>query len=413
MVINSQRKLMINTLKAAVEKDIVSLVVNMQMNDDDLDSSSDEETDEDFSYEEITLDDIEDKSRALLAIQLHRYLKPRACIEKAPPISEFLLNRLDDKRFKQEFRMPQEIFVKICGPVSSNPIFHNNSHNPQRPVEEQMMVTLKILGCFGNGSSVGMLGTFLRVAEGSIELYTDRCLMAILGLMDQLLTWPTAEALQQIQEEFKYFGFDGCPELGGQDYYNRKGSYGIATLLICGMNKKIQYVYTGWPRCSHNQRLTSNCSLTLSPHAFFSQGQYLLADSAFLATISIVPAFKRTRDNQRVVIENCIGLLKNRFQSLKGLRLCLQNDKYLTQITTCIQVSALNLYQSFSFLDWLTWDQACVILHNFILQGSDWEMDEAQDGENLPDVFTREAEDVEAGTPAGKFQRENVIIFAQ
>ncbi|KNZ43969.1 uncharacterized protein VP01_9661g1, partial [Puccinia sorghi] len=85
----------------------------------------------------------------------------------------------------------------------------------------------------------------------------------------------------------------------GQDYYNRKGSYGIATLLICDKNKKIQYVYTGWPGCAHDQKLKNNCSLTLSPHAFFSQGQYFLVDSAFSATIHIVPAFKRTRDKQK------------------------------------------------------------------------------------------------------------------
>ncbi|KNZ55031.1 uncharacterized protein VP01_2788g2 [Puccinia sorghi] len=93
---------------------------------------------------------------------------------------------------------------------------------------------------------------------------------------------------------------------------------------------------------------------------------------------------------KRVVIENCIGLLKDRFQSLKGLCLHLHNDNYLT------------------------WIQACVILHNFIFQGSDWDMDEAQDGENLPlDVSTWESEAVEAGTPSGKHQREHVMLCPQ
>ncbi|KNZ48519.1 uncharacterized protein VP01_5605g3, partial [Puccinia sorghi] len=125
--------------------------------------------------------------------------------------------------------------------------------------------------------------------------------------------------------------------------------------------------------------------------------------------------FKRTRDKslteqqqesnrhpsgERVVIENCIGLLKNRFQSLKGLRLRLHNDKDLTRITTWIQVH-------------LICTKACVILHNFIIQGSNWEMDEAQDGENLPDVSTQEAGSVEAGTPAGKRQREHVMPCSQ
>lgn len=54
------------------------------------------------------------------------------------------------------------------------------------------MVTLKRLGCDGNGVSVGALATFFRLGEGTVELYTDRCMMAILDLKPQLLTWPNA-----------------------------------------------------------------------------------------------------------------------------------------------------------------------------------------------------------------------------
>jgi hypothetical protein len=66
--------------------------------------------------------------------------------------------------------------------------------------------------------------------------------------------------------------------------------------------------------------------LTHSPEKFFSPRQYLLADSAFVPTPNVVPAFKKQRNrvlteeeiefnkhlsSVRVVIENCIGLLKN------------------------------------------------------------------------------------------------------
>ena len=130
------------------------------------------------------------------------------------------------------------------------------------------------------GPLLGMLEIFFRVGEGTIEIYTDRCLAEIWGLKKQLLTWPNTEAREQIQQEFKDVGFDGCvgvidgtqiilqglPTTDGADYYNRKGSYAVSTLLICDKNKKIQYVYTGWPGCSHDQRLTNNCKLTQSPN---------------------------------------------------------------------------------------------------------------------------------------------------
>jgi hypothetical protein len=89
----------------------------------------------------------------------------------------------------------------------------------------------------------------------------------------------------------------------------------------------------------------SNCSLTHFPNQFFSPGQYLLADSAFVPTFNVVPAFKKQRNqvftqeeiefnkhlsSVQVVIENCIGLLKNQFQSLKGLRLRVSSEKDMT-----------------------------------------------------------------------------------
>jgi len=213
-----------------------------------------------------------------------------------------------------------------------------------------MMVTLKRLGCFGNGASVGMLATFFRIAEGTVELYTNQCITAILALKPQLLAWPDRVVREEISAGFKDVGFDQCvglidgtlivlstkPEQDGPNYYNCKGTYGIVTLMICDQQLNIRYLYTGWPGCSHDQRLMTNCGLTNSPNDFFSSGEYLLADSAFVPTPNIVPAFKQQRNRDltemehsfnchisgvRVGIKNCIGLLKNRFQSLRGLRL--------------------------------------------------------------------------------------------
>ena len=95
---------MITTLKESINDDLVSMVVNLLL-EDGLSSDSDEESgDEDKDLEEdMTLIAIEDKARALLAIQMHRYINPQVKIEKVPEISDFLLNCLEDKRFKREF----------------------------------------------------------------------------------------------------------------------------------------------------------------------------------------------------------------------------------------------------------------------------------------------------------------------
>jgi hypothetical protein len=132
-----------------------------------------------------------------------------------------------------------------------------------------MMVALWRLGCFGNGASVGMIATFFGIGEGTVEVYINRCLIvAILALQAQekLLAWPTSESRAELQKDFKDLGFDkcvgvidgtliivqDCPQHDGPNYYNRKGSYGITTLLICDLNKIIHHVYTGWPGFSHD-----------------------------------------------------------------------------------------------------------------------------------------------------------------
>ncbi|KNZ58031.1 uncharacterized protein VP01_2010g3 [Puccinia sorghi] len=56
--------------------------------------------------------------------------------------------------------------------------------------------------------------------------------------------------------------------------------------------------------------------------------------------------FKINLSGVRVVVENFIGLLKNRFQSFKGLRLCVSNRKDFIQVNY--------------------WIILCAILHNFL-----------------------------------------------
>jgi hypothetical protein len=55
-----------------------------------------------------------------------------------------------------------------------------------------------------------MLATFFGIGEGTVEAYTNRCLMAILTLQAQenLLGWPTPESRQELQTEFEDFGFE-------------------------------------------------------------------------------------------------------------------------------------------------------------------------------------------------------------
>jgi hypothetical protein len=43
------------------------------------------------------------------------------------------------------------------------------------------------------------------------------------------------------------FPLDKKPLVDSQDYYSRKGSYGLAALIVCDKTKKILYCLLGWP----------------------------------------------------------------------------------------------------------------------------------------------------------------------
>ncbi|KNE97284.1 hypothetical protein PSTG_09395 [Puccinia striiformis f. sp. tritici PST-78] len=188
--------------------------------------------------------------------------------------------------------------------------------------------------------------------------------MAILRFQNQLVTWPSRGARQTLQKYHADSGFEGCvglidgtliplhkcPQKDGSDYYSRKGFYVIAALVVCDHKKNITYVYTGWPGCSHDQALTRNSILTTNPEGFFSDSEYLLADSAFTPTVNMVPAYKR--------------LWKGQFQSLKGLRLRVLGKK----------------------------DLACAVLHSFLNQTKDSEINELESDSDYQELDINELE---------------------
>ena len=80
--------------------------------------------------------------------------------------------------------MDREQFWSLVNNIKDNATFSPR----QRSVVVQLLVALRRLGTRGNGSSIGMLARSFGVAEGSVDLY--RCLVAILSLENQMLTWP-------------------------------------------------------------------------------------------------------------------------------------------------------------------------------------------------------------------------------
>jgi hypothetical protein len=91
--------------------------------------------------DESSISDVEGLVIALISIKRKRYLAERLRLEQAPDITKYLF-RLDTGCFKQEFRMSLGSFNELLTHIQDHPIFHNNSNDSQRPVRDQLMVTL-------------------------------------------------------------------------------------------------------------------------------------------------------------------------------------------------------------------------------------------------------------------------------
>jgi hypothetical protein len=101
-------------------------------------------------------------------------------------------------------------FLNLVQLIEPNPIFYNNSCNPQRDPPIQIAVAVCCLGSNGNGSTILRLKHLFQVGFEMINLYTRRVIHAVYGLQTSLVTWPTEseqiESSQVMQEE----GFPGC-----------------------------------------------------------------------------------------------------------------------------------------------------------------------------------------------------------
>ncbi|KNE91078.1 hypothetical protein PSTG_15474 [Puccinia striiformis f. sp. tritici PST-78] len=193
-------------------------IIGSAMNDESGDSSEDS--------------DLEDLIVALIILKKNCYLAPRVRLGRAPNITGYLFS-LDDAWFKQEFWMLQGSFHQLVSEMQAHPVFQNQSNIPQRPVRDQLMVTLKRMGTYGNGASVGMLARFFRISEETVILYCNT--LCGLMLMD------------------------------------------VAKL----------------PCCCHNTRLWDNSQLKLKESDLFTPGKYLIADSGFPVETNVVPAYKQ------------------------------------------------------------------------------------------------------------------------
>lgn len=290
---------------------------------------------------------------------------------------------LNESEFLEKYRMKKKDFYHLHSLVSDHPVFKQGGRGrKQRDSKYQLMVLLKYLGGMGTANSNPQLRHVFRCGRGTNHNYRTRAANAVLSLADQYYSWPDEEERKTLRKEFEVkSGFPNCVGMvdgtlnglaskpqthDSADYKGRKGYYTLSTCVINDHHKRIRYIYAGWPGSVHDSRVLQNSHLYKNPQEYFSEDEYLLADSAYQSLSFLVPSYKKLRGQislaydreqfnkcharSRAPNENTIGIWKARFPWLRMIPMRIretQNDpvgsrrECMKQIVQMIMVTVI------------------------------------------------------------------------
>jgi DDE superfamily endonuclease len=325
-------------------------------------------------------------SRYLIARPVHNGMK------LSLKLSELLAQ--DAVTFRLKTRLCQQTFLVLLGLLHSDPIFHNMSHNPQRPVGLQLYCYLVTVGHDGNGQCARIISGDIKVGEGTVSLYVHRVMKAMLNVKNQFIKWPSPEkrkqdSAQTMQDSgFYCFGivdgthvyFSQAPAVDANNFFTRKkGLYGMNVQLVVDFNWYIIGYIVGWPGCAQDVTSFESSQWFLNPSLFFGPGESLMADKGYVPRLMLTVPFddpelveydmsdsarqKRVAFNdgikkKRILIERVNARLKNRLTCLKALRL-------QVRVASGVRDSG----QDFKAVNDFT--VSCFVLHNFLVKYND------------------------------------------
>ena len=140
---------------------------------------------------------------------------------------------------------------------------------------------------------------------------------------------------------------------------------------------------------------------------FFTEEEYLLADSGYTTTPTVIASFKKPaalkKENElfnhflskmRMKVEHCNGMIKGRFQCLRGLRNMVRHKKDHRRV--------------------VYWIRACAVLHNFLIDdGYDMEWNETiahfESPKSLVLTENTPSDDNQAGTKKREAVKRSVL----
>lgn len=319
---------------------------------------------------DVDFEVVADYYELLLRLHHSRYLRPRIPMPFSTDLRDRVLSGYNDEQFRNILRVTPGQFNILVGIIRDNIQFQaDNPFIPQAPVEVQLKVALFRLGT--KGVSIKKVAWVFGVSDGSVSVYTWRCIHALVSLEREYICWPNRERKQEVSawfDEHKYFPdiigvidgitfpFQSAPEYETVAWITRKCDYAMGATGVCDHQGIFTYFSTGYIGSMHDSVAYKNTDLHMDQEAYFQGRQRLMADAAYGISPTIMPRYKNATGDQltfnylhgsaRSKIENAFGMLKMKFQSLQNLPVPVKNAEDIDKTA-----------------DWVL---ACVVLHNFI-----------------------------------------------
>lgn len=213
------------------------------------------------------------------------------------------------------------------------------------PAELQLQVALHWMG---TGAQYHAIADMHGISKASVCRIVRSTVAAVNNAMfADYVKWP--ENVQDTVERF--FAIKGMPIVCGcldgtlikidapkehEDVFvDRHGNHSISCMVVCGPDLTFYYSYANWPGSTHDARVLRNSGLFRRMESGWRPiaNGIILGDSAYPLKDWLIPPivkdcndeanirFLRAHKSTRRIIENAIGVLKEKFPCLNYLRL--------------------------------------------------------------------------------------------
>ncbi|KAJ7661278.1 hypothetical protein DFH06DRAFT_964953, partial [Mycena polygramma] len=104
--------------------------------------------------------------------------------------------------FRQALRVNPQTFDTLVAELEDDPIFFNESNQPQLSVEHQIAVALYRFGHDGNAASIQAVANWAGLGKGTVHVCTRRAMAAVLrpSFMKKAVRMPTAAEKEQAKQ---------------------------------------------------------------------------------------------------------------------------------------------------------------------------------------------------------------------